>query len=119
MAEENMAGKQDHDITVEVVYAQPDKQLLLTLQVPVGTTLMEAIEASEIRSAFPGMEVDVDRLGVFGQRAAADQELREGDRVEIYRPLIADPKEVRRARALDKQASNKQALNKKAGNDQT
>ena len=99
MADKNMAAKKNHSITVEVAYAQPDKQLLLTLKVPVGTTLMEAIEASEIRSAFPALEVDVDRLGVFGQRAAADQVLREGDRVEIYRPLLIDPKEARRLKA--------------------
>jgi putative ubiquitin-RnfH superfamily antitoxin RatB of RatAB toxin-antitoxin module len=86
-------------IRVEVVYALPERQVLLAVDVPAGTTLMQAIERSGIRDAFDDMEVDPARLGVFGRKQPPDHVLREGDRVEIYRPLIADPKEVRRARA--------------------
>jgi putative ubiquitin-RnfH superfamily antitoxin RatB of RatAB toxin-antitoxin module len=86
-------------IRVEVVHARPDRQVLLSLEVPVGTTVIQAIERSGIRQAFPDLVVDPARLGVFGQKAAPTDELRDGDRVEIYRPLIADPKESRRKRA--------------------
>jgi putative ubiquitin-RnfH superfamily antitoxin RatB of RatAB toxin-antitoxin module len=86
-------------IRVEVVHARPEKQVLLSLEVPLGTTVMQAVERSGIRQAFPGLEIDPSRLGIFGQKALPADELRDGDRVEIYRPLIADPKESRRRRA--------------------
>lgn len=86
-------------IRVEVVHARPDRQVVLSLEVPGGTTVAEAIERSGIRQAFPDLEVDPARLGIFSQKAAPEDVLREGDRVEIYRPLIADPKESRRRRA--------------------
>ena len=77
-------------IAVEVVYATPARQRIVALTVPAGCTLIEG---------FPGMVVDPDALGIFGRRVPANQVLRQGDRVEIYRPLIADPKEARRRRA--------------------
>jgi len=86
-------------ITVEVVHARPEKQALLTVEVPTGATVLDAIELSGIREEFAGLEVDPARVGIFGQKARLDDILREGDRVEIYRPLIADPKEARRKRA--------------------
>ncbi len=86
-------------IAVEVAHARPEKQVLLSLEVPAGTTVGQAIELSGIRQAFPDLEVDPARLGIFGQKAGLEQVLRDGDRVEIYRPLIADPKEARRKRA--------------------
>ena len=89
----------DRFIRVEVVYALPERQELLGLEVPLGTTVMEAIDASGIRERFDEIEVDEKRLGIFGRRTTANTVLKEGDRVEIYRPLIADPKEGRRARA--------------------
>jgi putative ubiquitin-RnfH superfamily antitoxin RatB of RatAB toxin-antitoxin module len=87
------------NIRVEVAHARPDKQLLLQLEVPAGTTLLEAIELSGITAEFPALEVDPARVGIFGVRARFEDVLRPGDRVEIYRPLIADPKEARRKRA--------------------
>lgn len=84
---------------VEVVYALPEKQVLLPLDVSPGTTVAQAIELSGIEAHFPGMEVDPKRVGVFGAKVGMQDELRPGDRVEIYRPLIADPKEARRKRA--------------------
>jgi len=86
-------------IAVEVAYAKAEEQLILRLDVAPGTTLRQAIEQSGILDRFP--EIDLTRLkaGVFGKLKKLDQTLREGDRVEIYRPLIADPKQVRKQRA--------------------
>lgn len=86
-------------IGVEVAYATPDRQRVVALTVPLGCTVLEAVERSGLRDEFPSMEVDSDALGIFGRKVPAGQELRQGDRVEIYRPLIADPKEARRRRA--------------------
>ncbi|HEY5776584.1 MAG TPA: RnfH family protein [Xanthomonadales bacterium] len=85
---------------VEVVLAMPERQQLVTLEVALGTTLAQAITLSGVLQMFGGFEVDLTRVGIFGQKADPDQVLRAGDRVEIYRPLLADPKEVRRQRAL-------------------
>ena len=85
---------------IEVVLAMPDKQELITLDLAAGSTVGDAIEQSEIIGRFDGFELDVSRVGIFGQKASMDQELRAGDRVEIYRALLIDPKELRRQRAL-------------------
>jgi len=84
---------------VEVAYATPAKQALLKIQAPVGCTVAQAIERSGIREMFPGIEIDPNAVGIFSRKVPMDQELRDGDRVEIYRPLIAAPKEMRRQRA--------------------
>jgi len=96
-----MAG---HDglITVEVVYALPDTQLLVELKAVPGTTARQAIEQSGILRRFPGIDFTGQKIGIFSKIVRPDAVLREGDRVEIYRPLIADPKEVRRRRARQK-----------------
>ncbi len=86
-------------IHIELVHALAEKQVLMVLDVPSGTTLGEAIELSGIRNDFPDMKVDPARLGIFSVKARLEDVLRPGDRVEIYRPLIADPKEARRKRA--------------------
>ena len=86
-------------IRIEVAYATPERQVLMELDVPAGCTVAEAIELSGIRQEFPGMVVDPDAVGIFSRKVAFDHCLAEGDRVEIYRPLIADPKESRRKRA--------------------
>lgn len=86
-------------IAIEVAYATPDRQLLLSVSVPEGCSLEEAIERSKIRDEWPEIEVDMAKVGIFGRKMPPDTVLREGDRVEIYRPLIADPKEARRRRA--------------------
>ena len=92
---------------VEVAYATPERQLLLTLQVLPGCTVEEAIDKSGIRDEFPGLVVDSSAVGVFSKKVAMNHVLRPGDRVEIYRPLIADPKEARRQRALKKKEQGK------------
>jgi putative ubiquitin-RnfH superfamily antitoxin RatB of RatAB toxin-antitoxin module len=86
-------------ITVEVVYGTADKQSLLELAVRPDCTVLEAIEQSAIADQFPDFILDPDRVGIFGKIVPADQVLREGDRVEIYRPLLVDPMESRRQRA--------------------
>jgi len=87
-------------IRVEVVLAMPEKQELVTLEVATGSTLADAINRSGLAEMFEGFELDPTKVGIFGHKASLDQVLRDGDRVEIYRSLIADPKEVRRQRAL-------------------
>jgi putative ubiquitin-RnfH superfamily antitoxin RatB of RatAB toxin-antitoxin module len=87
---------------VEVAYALPDRQLIMRLEVETGTTVAEAVELSQIWLQFPELEGVELTLGVFGRKRPPDYVLRSGDRVEIYRPLIADPKEVRRQRAEEK-----------------
>lgn len=86
-------------ITVEVAYATPAKQVLIALEVPAGCTVGEAIKRSDLQQAFPGLEIDPAAVGIFSRKISLDQALRDGDRVEIYRPLQADPKETRRRRA--------------------
>jgi uncharacterized protein len=86
-------------ITVSVVYAEPERQIVRRVSLPLGSTVMQAIEASEIVQAVVGLVIDPARLGIFSRKAAPDQVLCEGDRVEIYRPLTLDPKEARRRRA--------------------
>lgn len=86
-------------IRIEVAYALPGCQRLLEVEVPAGTTLEEAVERSGIRVLHPEIDLGAMRAGIFGRRAPPNAVLREGDRVEIYRPLVADPKEARRRRA--------------------
>jgi putative ubiquitin-RnfH superfamily antitoxin RatB of RatAB toxin-antitoxin module len=88
-------------ILVEVAYARPDEQALLSLEVPEGTTVQQAIERSGVLQRFPEIDLAATKVGIFGKLAKLDAALREGDRVEIYRPLIADPKEVRKKRAAE------------------
>ena len=87
-------------IHVEVVLAMPERQELMALEVISGSTLADAIAQSGVIEMFEGFELDAAKVGIFGLKASPDQVLREGDRVEIYRPLIADPKESRRQRAV-------------------
>ncbi len=87
-------------IPVEVAYARPERQLIVELDVPEGTTVEQAVRASGILTEFP--EIDLggkNKVGIFGKVVPLDRALRARDRVEIYRPLIADPKEIRRRRA--------------------
>lgn len=86
-------------INIEVVYALPTEQTLLKKAVPEGTTVMAAIEASGLLEKYPQLDLSAHKLGIFGKLTKADAVLRDKDRIEIYRPLIADPKEVRRKRA--------------------
>ena len=84
---------------VEVAYALEKKQTLLELKVSEGTTLKQAVELSGIIDIYPQIDLTKDKTGIFGKIAKLDTILREKDRIEIYRPLIADPKQVRKERA--------------------
>ena len=88
-------------IDVEVVYAAVDRQLLLAVSVPPGLTVREVVRRSGVGEAFPELNLDECPLGIFGKVVADPQSrlAQAGDRIEIYRPLLADPKEVRRLRA--------------------
>jgi putative ubiquitin-RnfH superfamily antitoxin RatB of RatAB toxin-antitoxin module len=89
------------EITVEVAYALPHEQLIVPVKVQIGTTAENAIYASGIMKKFPEIDLAVNKVGIFGKATRLDTVLRQLDRVEIYRPLIADPKEVRKQRAAD------------------
>ena len=94
-------------ITVEVAYAKPEEQLIIELEVPAGTTLRQAIEQSGILEHFSEIGLGEARVGIFGKLKKLDETLHAGDRVEIYRPLIADPKQVRKQRAAAGKAMKK------------
>jgi putative ubiquitin-RnfH superfamily antitoxin RatB of RatAB toxin-antitoxin module len=88
-------------INVEVVYALADVQELAQLTLPEGCTVAQAIAASGLLEKYPEIDLKKNKLGVFAKLAKAETMLRDRDRVEIYRPLIADPKEVRKQRAAE------------------
>jgi putative ubiquitin-RnfH superfamily antitoxin RatB of RatAB toxin-antitoxin module len=94
-------------INVEVAYALPEKQVILPVNVELGTTIGGAIVQSGIMMEFPELDIEHSDVGIFGKAAAMTTVLSDGDRVEIYRPLIADPKEVRRKRAAEGKATRK------------
>ena len=96
-------------IEVEVAYARPDEQVILALQVPDGSTIEDAIRRSGVLERFPEIDLATNKVGVFGKVGKLDQPLVAGDRVEIYRPLIADPKEARKQRAAEGRAMKKGA----------
>ncbi|MEM7081826.1 MAG: RnfH family protein [Pseudomonadota bacterium] len=86
-------------VRCELVFATPERQVLLSLTVPEGTTAIELVHQSPLAAEFPEVDFSAPPLGVFAQRVATDYIVQEGDRVEVYRPLTADPKDVRRALA--------------------
>lgn len=96
-------------IAVEVAYATPDKQVIIPLQVPLGTSAYAAAVLSKISAQFTSINLEQDTMGIFslplngkGQPLPKDYMLEEGDRVEIYRPLLIDPMQARQARAKKK-----------------
>jgi len=102
------------EITVEVAFALPDKQVLKELKVAAGTTALEAVKQSGVLELFPEIDIDKTQMGIFSQvlgtkglEEPAKYQLKNRDRVELYRPLIADPKEVRRRRAEESKAQKK------------
>lgn len=88
-----------NEIQVEVAYALPQRQVVIPLHVVPGSTVAHAIDASGVLAKFPEIDLAQNKVGIFGKLTKLDSTLRDHDRVEIYRPLIADPKEVRRKRA--------------------
>ena len=86
-------------LRIEVVWAAPHTQYVIGLRVPAGTTVEQAIHRSGLIERFPEIDLEKHGVGIFGELVGLGDPLRDGDRVEIYRPLLADPKVVRRARA--------------------
>ncbi len=87
-------------IRVEVAYVEPGRQFLQSLRLADGATVADAVAASELRLRFPALDLEQSRFGIFSRPATPATRLQDGDRVEVYRPLIANPKEVRRQRAI-------------------
>jgi uncharacterized protein len=94
-------------ITVEVAFALPDRQAVISLTVPIGTKVQEAIERSKLCVEFPEIDLREPTVGIFGKVVKLGTTLRDRDRVEIYRPLIADPKVGRRMRAENRRRTKK------------
>lgn len=91
----------DEWLRIEVVYALHQTQTVIELRMPPGSTVREAIRQSGILERFPNIELASDRVGIYGEFVSLDSRIHDGDRVEIYRPLIADPKQARRLRAAE------------------
>ena len=89
-------------LRVEVAYAEPGRQRVLDIAIATGSTLEQALRASGILEEFPGIDLLKNKVGVFGRVCSLQQPLQQGDRVEIYRPLLMDPKDLRRQRAAGK-----------------
>lgn len=96
-------------ISVEVVYPLPQKQEIFTVRLAVGATVRQAIEASGVQQKYSEIDLAKNKLGIFAKLVKPDVLLRDKDRVEIYRPLIADPKEVRKQRAAEGKVMKKGA----------
>ena len=86
---------------IEVAYALRHKQTLLNIEVDENASVEDAIQQSNILKKYPEINLKKNKVGIFGKITSLDVKLREKDRVEIYRPLIADPKEVRKQRAAE------------------
>jgi hypothetical protein len=95
------------NINVEVMYALPTQQPLLRVRLSDGATVDDAIRASGVLDAFPEIDLAKNKIGIFSKLVKLDETVRDKDRVEIYRPLIADPKEVRRKRAEEGKVTKK------------
>jgi hypothetical protein len=100
-------------LTVEVAYATPGRQVILRVQVPPGTTVAQAIDASGVRQQFADVGAHPP-VGIFSCKVALDHVLASGDRVEIYRPLLLDPKQSRRQKAELQRRSQQQSEQQRA-----
>ncbi|MDJ0656237.1 MAG: RnfH family protein [Xanthomonadales bacterium] len=97
--EHEEAARPDTDIAIELLYATPEQQELLSLRVPQGTTIQGAIDASGFARKYPEAVIEYGNVGIFSRKEPLDYQLQAGDRIEVYRPLQCDPKQVRRERA--------------------
>lgn len=96
-------------ITIEVCYAQAARQELVRVKLAEGATLQQALEASGLLAKYPEIDLKKNKFGIWNKLSKPDALLRDKDRVEIYRPLIADPKEVRKQRAAEGKVMKKGA----------
>ena len=90
------------EIMIEVAYAISEEQVIITIKVPTIFNVQQAIEKSGIQKKFPCIDLSKNKVGIFGKKTTLDHLLKDIDRIEIYRPLILDPKEMRRKRAAKK-----------------
>jgi uncharacterized protein len=103
----NVMEKNENDtitsplLAIEVAYATLQQQAIISLKVPENTTVQRAIELSGILPKFPEIDLNQNKTGIFSKPCKLTQTVRKGDRIEIYRPLIADPKAVRKQRAAE------------------
>jgi uncharacterized protein len=95
----------DAPLQIEIAYAEPQRAIVKALSLPSGSRVADALRLAALDPEFTGVDLANSALGIFGRPTRADQALQQGDRIEIYRPLAADPKVARRARA--KQARTK------------
>lgn len=98
---------ESESLSIEIAFALPHRQELVHVQLPAGSTVQQAIEASGLMQKYSEIDLKRNKVGVFGKLSKLDAPLRDRDRVEIYRPLIADPKEVRKKRADEGKAMKK------------
>ena len=90
------------EILVEVAYALPEEQIIISIKVPTKFNVKQAIEESGIQKKLPDIDLSKNKVGIFGKQTTLNHLLNDRDRIEIYRPLILDPKEMRRKRAATK-----------------
>ena len=88
-------------IIVEVSFASPTKQIIISIKAPKDFNVKQAIEKSGIQKKFPEIDLDKNNVGIFGKQITLGHSLKNKDRIEIYRPLIIDPKELRRKKAAE------------------
>lgn len=96
-------------ISVDVVYALPQKQEIFSIKLPEGATVRQAIECSGVLAKYPEIDLEKNKFGIFAKLVKSETTMRDRDRVEIYRPLIADPKAVRKQRAAEGKVMKKGA----------
>ncbi|KZC18366.1 RnfH family protein [Rhodanobacter sp. FW510-R12] len=89
----------ERTIRVEVVYAGTGRPVVRQIELAEGSTVMQAIDAAGLAAVVPGGAIDPSRLGIFARKVPPDRIVRQGDRIEVYRPLMLDPMEARRRRA--------------------
>jgi len=97
----------DECICVDVAFALPEEQLIVSLWLPPETTVLDAIRASGVLDSHSEIDLRKNKVGVYGRLVALDTPLRDRDRVEIYRALVADAREIRRARAKERKGTKK------------
>ena len=90
------------EMIVEIAYALPEEQVIISIKVPTIFNVQQAIEKSGIQKKFPGIDLSKNKVGIFGKKTKLDHPLNDRDRIEIYRPLILDPMEMRRKRSAKK-----------------
>lgn len=88
-------------MNIGVCYAEADRQLWMRMEIPDGSSVKEAIERSGILKRFPEIDLETQKVGIYGKLVRLDAPIKEGDRIEIYRPITADPKTVRRREISD------------------